>query len=193
MTTSVLMIHCFSKTCSAVQKCRLRRLINENTRKTTWDLVAFHVSSKMEMISCKGMLHMKTLAKNCLKSFQLLNNAHKEQPSKIWLIRLLYSKSRAGCLKRVRLDAERAFKQVSLSFEASYVVALRIAKAKKSWDFAELVQPCLRNCAKIVLDDRACNTLKQASPSNDTIKIFTNDPRSEMLVKWKQSQKAHLN
>jgi len=40
----------------------------------------------MENISRKGMLYMKTLANNCLKSFQLkqhLNNAHKEQPSKI--------------------------------------------------------------------------------------------------------------
>ena len=96
-----------------------------------------------------------------------------------------------GCLKRVRLDAGRAFKQVNLSVEASYVVALRIANAKKSWDFAELVQPCPRNCAKIVLDDRACNTLKQISFSYNTIKIFTINPRIEMLVKWKQSQKSH--
>jgi len=156
--------------------------------------MALLASRKMENISRKGMLYIKTLANNCLKSFQLkqyLNNAHKEQPSKIWLIRLLYSKSRAGCLKRVRLDAERAFNPVNLSVEASYVVALRIAKAKKSWDFAELVQPCLRNRAKIVLDDRACNTLKQVSPSNNTIKIFTINPRIEMLVKWKQSQKSH--
>jgi len=39
----------------------------------------------MENISRKGMLYMKTLANNCLKSFQLkqrLNNAHKKQPSK---------------------------------------------------------------------------------------------------------------
>ena len=43
-------------------------------------------SRKMENISCMGMLYMKTLANNCLKSFQLkqhLNNAHKKQPSKI--------------------------------------------------------------------------------------------------------------
>jgi len=81
------------------------------------------------------------------------------------------------------MDAGRVFKQVNLSVEASCVVALRIAKAKQSRDFAELVQPCLRNCAETVLDDRACNMLKQVSPSNDTIKIFTNNPRSEMLVK----------
>ena len=82
-------------------------------------------------------------------------------------------------------------KQANLSVEASYVVALRIAKAKKSHTIAELVQPCLRNCVEIVLDDRACNTLKQVSPSNNTIKIFAINPRIEMLVKWKQTQKSH--
>jgi len=48
------------------------------------------------------------------------------------LNRLLYSKSKEGCVKRVRLDAGRAFEQVNLSVEASYVIALRISKAKKS-------------------------------------------------------------
>jgi len=145
-------------------------------------------------MSCKGMLHIKALANNCLKSFHLkqhLNNAHKEQPQNR-KSRLLYTKSKEGCLKHVKLDAGHAFKQVNLSVEASYVVALCTAKTKKSWDFAEKVQPCLRNCAKIVLDDRACNTLKQqVSASNNTIKIFTINPRIEMLVKWKQSQKLH--
>jgi len=153
MTTCFLTNHYFSKTSSVVQKCPLRRLISKNTRKTTSDM-ALLASRKMENISRKGMLYMKTLANNCLKSFQFkqhLNNVHKEQPSKIdW----------AGYV------------------EASYVVALCIAKAKKSWDFAELVQPCLRNCAKIVLVDRACNTLKQVSPSPHN---HTFSPQSRFL------------
>jgi len=85
MTTCFLTNHYFSKTSSVVQKCGLRRLISENTRKTTSDM-ALLASRKMENISLKGMLYMKTLANNCLKSFKLkqhLNNAHKEQPSKI--------------------------------------------------------------------------------------------------------------
>jgi len=48
--------------------------------------MALLASRKMENISHKGMLYMKTLANNCLKPFQLkqhLNNAHKEQPRKI--------------------------------------------------------------------------------------------------------------
>ena len=176
-----------------MQKCRFRRLISENTRKTASDM-ALLASRKMDNISRKGMLYMKTLANNCLKSFQLkqhLNNAHKEQPSKIdWAGYFTVS------LRKVVSNVsdwmqDVHLKQVNLSVEASCVVALRIAKAKKSWDFAEIVQPCLRNCAKIVLDDRACNTLKQVSPSNDTIKIFANNPRIEMFVKWKQSQQSH--
>jgi len=87
MTTCFLTNHYFSKTSSVVQKCWLRRLIRENTRKTTSDM-ALLASKKMENASSKGrpMLYMKTLANNCLKSFHLkqhLNNAHKEQPSKI--------------------------------------------------------------------------------------------------------------
>ena len=48
--------------------------------------MALVASKKMENISHKGVLYMKTLANNCLKSFQLkehLNNAQKEQPSQI--------------------------------------------------------------------------------------------------------------
>jgi len=64
------------------------------------------------------------------------------------------------------------------------VIALRIAKVKKSHTIAEtLVKPCLRICAELVLDNRACNTLKQVSPSNDTTKIVTINPRIAMLVK----------
>jgi len=85
MTTCFLTNHYFPKTSSVVQKCRLHRLISEHTRKTKSDM-ALLASRKMENISPKGMLYMKTLANNSLKSFQLkqhLNNAHKEQPSKI--------------------------------------------------------------------------------------------------------------
>jgi len=47
--------------------------------------MALLASRKMENISRKGMLYMKTLANGFLKSFQLkqhLNNAHKEKANK---------------------------------------------------------------------------------------------------------------
>ena len=50
------------------------------------------------------------------------------------------------------------------------MVALSIAKAKKSHTIAEmLVKPCLLDCAKTVLDDRAYKS-KQDSFSNDVVK-----------------------
>jgi len=148
----------------------------------------------MESISRKVMLYMKTLANCCLKTFQLkkhLNSAHGKQASKS----AEYFKSKESCLslKRVGLDARRAFHQAHFSVEASYVVAIRIAKVKTTYTTAEtLVKLCLRNCAKIVLGDGACNTLKWVCPSNDTINIFNINPRMEMLVKWKQSRKFTL-
>jgi len=59
-----------------------------NKRKYEEEYIRYGVvaSKKMENISHKGVLYMKTLANNCLKSFQLkehLNNAQKEQPSQI--------------------------------------------------------------------------------------------------------------
>ena len=72
------------------------------------------------------------------------------------------SKSKEVSLKRVRLDAAGTFHQTNFSIvEASYLVALRIAKAKKLHTIAEtLVKPYLLDCSKIVLDDRAYNKLK---------------------------------
>jgi len=64
---------------------------------------------------------MKTLANSRFKLFQLkqhLNNAHEEQAS----VSIEYCASKEGCLKRVRLDARRAF---------HFAFALSIAKAKK--------------------------------------------------------------
>jgi len=66
MTTCFLTNHYFSKTFGVVQKCRLRKLVSENTRKAISDMVLL-ASRKMENISRKCMLYMKTLAINCLK------------------------------------------------------------------------------------------------------------------------------
>jgi len=54
MTTCFLTNHYVSKTSSIVQKYRLRRLISENTRKTTSDM-ALLAYRKMEYISRKDI------------------------------------------------------------------------------------------------------------------------------------------
>ena len=59
-----------------------------NKRKYKEDYIRYGVAclQKDEEYIPQGMLYMKTLTNNCLKSFQFkqhVNNAHKEQPSKI--------------------------------------------------------------------------------------------------------------
>jgi len=80
---------------------------------------------------------MKSLANSYLKPHQLkqhLNNAHKYQASQ------LKFESNKGCLKSVRLDARGAFNHANFSIvKASYVVAFRITKAKKSHIIAEIL------------------------------------------------------
>ena len=65
-------------------------------------------------------------------------------------------------VQRFSLDTAEAFHQTNYSMvEASYAMALLIAKSKKPHNIGEtMVKPCLLQCAKLVLGDTACNKLK---------------------------------
>jgi len=109
MPAYVLTIHHFSDTSSVVEKCRLRRLIGENIRKTTSSM-ALLASRKMDKIS-RSVCYAR---KRCLLPFhfqlkQHLNNAHKEQVSKS----VEYLKFKNNCLTCVRLHAGGAFNQAN--------------------------------------------------------------------------------
>jgi len=59
---------------------------NEGKYRKTTSSMTLLASRKMEKISRKGVLCMKTLSNRCLKLFQLkqhLNNAHNDQVSKL--------------------------------------------------------------------------------------------------------------
>ena len=61
--------------------------------------------------------------------------------------------------------------QIFLSLKHPMLLHFVLLKQKKPHTIAEtLVKPCLLDCAKIALDDKAYNKLKQVSLSNDTIK-----------------------
>ena len=69
--------------CSA--KMSITKANKRKCRKTTSSMTLL-AYKKMERISRKGVLCMKTLSNGCLKPFQLkqyLNNAHKDQVSKL--------------------------------------------------------------------------------------------------------------
>ena len=111
----------------------------------------------------KCVLCMKTLANSCFKTIPAQAAFEQCSQGASYGKSIEYFKSKEGCLKGVRRDAGDAFHQTTFSMVvASCVVALRIAKAKKPHNIAEiLVKSCLFGYARIVLDGRACNKLKQ--------------------------------
>ena len=57
------------------------------------------------------------------------------------------------------------------SVHASFAIALHVAKAKKAHTIGEtLLKPCILESVKLMLGEKASQTMKQISLSNDTIK-----------------------
>ena len=75
-------------------------------------------------------------------------------------------------LKQAKMDSSGAFqKQTSKVVEASYEIAMLIAKSKKSHNIGEtLIKPSALHAAELVLGKDRANKLSQISLSNDTVK-----------------------
>ena len=59
---------------------------------------------------------------------------------------------------------------------ASFAIALHVAKAKKAHMIGEtLLKPCILESVKLMLGEKASQTMKQISLSNDTIKSRIHD------------------
>lgn len=74
--------------------------------------------------------------------------------------------------KQAKLDGSGTFRQqTSQVVEASYEIALLIAKSKKSHKIGEsLIKPSILRAAELVLGKDSANKLSQISLSNDTVK-----------------------
>ena len=75
-------------------------------------------------------------------------------------------------LKQAKRDSSGAFRQqTSKVVEASYEIAMLIAKSKKSHTIGEtLIKQSVLRAAELVLWKDSANKLSQISPSNDTVK-----------------------
>ena len=95
-------------------------------------------------------------------------------------------------LKRQRLDCTGSFNQSNVAaIEASYIVALEIAKQKKTHTIGEtLVKPCLLKTAKLVLGDASVAKLKQISLSNNTIQRRISDMSEDVKKQMVNEIKA---
>ena len=102
-----------------------------------------------------------------------------------------FKRHEAG-LKRQRLDAAGNFHQKNVAvLQASYEVALEIAKGKKPHTIGEtLVKPRLLKTVKLVLDDASAAKVKQISLSNNTIKRRISDMAKGVTVQVVQEIKG---
>ena len=85
---------------------------------------------------------------------------------------LSYFKTQKISLKRQKLDSSGYFHhQSSACVEASFEVALQIAKQKKPDTIREtLIKPCALSMVKLILSETSAQKIQQVSLSNDTIK-----------------------
>ena len=96
-------------------------------------------------------------------------------------------------LKKAKLDMSGTFQQRSSNVvEASYEIAMLIAKNKKSHNIGEsLVKPSIIVAAELVLDKDKANMLSQIALSNDTVKERINelsqDIKDQILDQIKES------
>ena len=114
---------------------------------------------------------MKTFLHSTMKPASLkqhLANAHPSMMSKNWS----FFDSKLSSLKRQKLDQTGMFWHTNkAAVHASYAIALHVAKTKMPHNIGEtLLKPCILESVKLVLGEKASQTMKQISLSNDTIK-----------------------
>ena len=132
---------------------------------------------------------MKTFSNSTIKPASLkqhLANAHPSMMSK----NRSFFESKLSSLKRQKLDQTGMFWRTNkAAVHASYAIVLHVAKIKKPHNIGEtLLKPCILESVKLVLGEKASQTMKQLSLSNDTIKsrihnMSDNNIKSKVLSK----------
>ena len=117
------------------------------------------------------VLCMKTFSNSTMKPAPLKQHLANAHPSMISKNRSFFELKLSN-LKRQKLDRTGMFWQTNnASVHASFAIALHVAKAKKAHTIGEtLLKPCILESVKLMLGEKASQTMKQISLSNDTIK-----------------------
>ncbi|BFZ23033.1 hypothetical protein BsWGS_26072 [Bradybaena similaris] len=105
-----------------------------------------------------------------------------------------YFRSKADGLKKARLDTGgKCHKQNVSAIEASYLVALRIARAMKAHIIAEnLLLPAVKDIIRVIIRDEFVTKLSAISLSNDTVCRRIDDVSAHILVQVIQEIKFAL-
>ena len=119
-----------------------------------------------QCVVCMKKFSNSTMKPASLK--QHLANAHPSMMSK----NRSFFESKLSSLKRQKLDQTGMFWHTTkAAVHAPYAIALHVEKTKKPHNIGEtLLKPCILESVKLVLGEKASQTMKQISLSNDTIK-----------------------
>ena len=129
----------------------------------------FLIEDDLQIPQC--VVCMKTFSNSSMKPASLkqhLANAHPSMMSK----NRSFFESKLSSLKRQKLEQTGMFWRTNkAAVHASYAIALHVAKTKKPHTIGEtLLKLCILESVKLVLGEKASQTMKQISLSNDTIK-----------------------
>ncbi|XP_023238257.1 zinc finger BED domain-containing protein 5-like [Centruroides sculpturatus] len=94
-----------------------------------------------------------------------------------------YFRSKADILKKARFDTgDKYHKQNVAAIEASYLVALRIARAIKHYTIAEdLLLPAAKDIVQVMIGDKFVTKLSAISLPNDTVHKRIDDMSADTL------------
>ena len=157
---------------------------NKRKRKYVEDYINFGFTSiisagkeKPQCVVCSEVLSEESMKPNKLRRH--LESKHPKLKNKS----PEFFKSKSVQLKKSRLDSDGIFeRQSKAGLMASYVVSLRIAKAKKPYVIGEeLILPCAKDIVHHVLGDKAAKSLESISLSNNTVQRRIADMSADIL------------
>ena len=135
---------------------------------------------------------MKTFSNSTMKLASLKQHLANAHPSMMSKSRSFFE-SKLSSLKRQKLDQTGMFRRTNkAAVHASYAIALDVAKTKTPHNIGEpLLKPCILESVKLVPGEKASQTIKQISLSNDTIKSriheISDNIKSKVLSKTDSS------
>ena len=106
---------------------------------------------------------------------------------------LSFFERKANCVKRSRMDSSGVFQQRNrAAVKATFVVSLRIAKAKKPHTIAEqLILPCAKDINRILIGKEAESKLNVLSVSDNTVQrsisLMSEDIQNQVIDQMKSA------
>ena len=163
------------------------RKYSENYLKMGFTSKSDNDKEKPQCVLCYAVL-----SNPAMKSSKLKRHLQKKHPEHMEKDLSFFQRQKLS-LKRQNQDASGYFYQQSTaSVQASFDVALQIAKHEKPHTIGEtLIKPCALNMVKLILGETRAKKIQQVSLSNDAIKrrisLMSTEVKQQVLREIKAS------